>query len=463
MISSAVADGGMWVKPHDSDLWGLHSEEKQFCAINYQDGYQNMILNIAIDPNIEGERAVWIFPVPSNPEETIIDIVKAFPEIRGRDIKREAKENIKGIFSLLRVTQIYPIPFELARYVVFGGVGKFAGDMEYAMAPTESLVEVHEHIEEYGLATELITAKDSTALWNYLALKDVELPEDSKKVFRDYIGEEYSFVVSWINDIDEFKREKFGYMYEEEYDQYDEYTRNKMVERMPYYDNVLIGVEVDFPTDRMYFPLKPTSVYGSQRVPAVIYVMDHVIPDLYPNIKKDSSVEYYYDNHYYVPHELENFFFNEPVQKDLEYTKITVNPPSKLLTDDLWMDLGAPTSVNIASSFVKYPIFYFFFFWIVLSVLASILAALIIFRKDRLPIWKFALWGLWNLLSIIGFLIATIFFKTKSVDPKLRRDLRRRGIRVVAKDLRKIGYVALFSGLFVGLTIVLEVILRLLM
>ena len=40
-----------------------------------------------------------------------------------------------------------------------------------------------------------------------MADKGLELPPDSKSILDEYIGEEYTFVVSWIFDIEKFKNE----------------------------------------------------------------------------------------------------------------------------------------------------------------------------------------------------------------------------------------------------------------
>ena len=55
-----------------------------------------------------------------------------------------------------------------------------------------------------GLTSELITAKHDVALYTYLANKGLELPVESMAVIEGYIGQEYSFVVSWISDVEEF-------------------------------------------------------------------------------------------------------------------------------------------------------------------------------------------------------------------------------------------------------------------
>ncbi len=64
---SASADGGMVVYDPLTSNWDLKDINQQICAINYENGIENMILSIKVD-SLDGEKAVWIFPVPAKPE-----------------------------------------------------------------------------------------------------------------------------------------------------------------------------------------------------------------------------------------------------------------------------------------------------------------------------------------------------------------------------------------------------------
>ena len=65
---------------------------------------------------------------------------------------------------------------------------------------------------------------------------------------------------------------------------------------------------------------------------------------------------------------------------------------------------------------------------------------------------KFAIIGLANCLSIIGLIIATVFVKTKKIDPKLKKQIKQAGLTVTATDHRKIIFVIAFSVLFLLLS-----------
>ncbi|MBW2992954.1 hypothetical protein KY317_00075, partial [Candidatus Woesearchaeota archaeon] len=134
---------------------------------------------------------------------------------------------------------------------------------------------------------------------------------------------------------------------------------------------------------------------------------------------------------------------------------INLNPPSKYLTEDLWFELGAPAGISTAHCIIKNTFWFGLLFFVICSLLASFISGIIVFRKDRISKLKLALWGLWNFLTIIGFIIATIFMKTKKPDisPRLAAQLKQKGLAVKSKgDLRKIWFIAIFSVIFVVLT-----------
>lgn len=434
------ADGGMMMLKEDR--WEMLDEEQQLCAINYNQGIQNMILSVNTGEEITGEKAVWIFPVPAKPEKTVINIVKEFPELNGYDVEYRAENSVSDIFDFIRGTQIYSLPLLILQGSMMskGGFDSLGMESPASINGIEG-VTVHESIEKSGLTTELVSAIDSNSFSNYLISKDLDVPPNFKSILDDYIGEEYSFVISWISDVEKFKleqpegyiislledgeideakelfdvlpydSEKYGFYYYlnsifENIDKgrdIEEY-HIKLLKEMRGTGNIL-SVFISFPTDRIYYPLKPTSVYGSKRVPALIYVMDYVKPELYPEIKAYSEIDYFFRENFDVPEELSNFFAGTDT-KDLKYTKIKINPPSKYLTEDLWIREGAPFKVFLADSVNRFPFWFGLFFFVVCSCLASLLSGIIIFGIKGVSKLKFMLFGLWNFLTLIGFSVA---------------------------------------------------------
>lgn len=399
--SSVVSDGGIWIKPPDemSD-WELMREDQQLCAIYYENGFQNMILTIGLS-QLEGEKAIWIFPVPAKPDETVIDIIKGFPTLSGDDIHKEAEKAVTDTFNLIRMTQPYYaglfFPF------LYGSMGGYWSGMSQRNFLQEDGITVHERIEKMGLTTELITAERADAFHNYLSGKDVNLPDSSKAVFDEYIGQEFSFVVSWISDIDEFKNSTVTYPSD---------IHRRYIS--PYYTGIskhILGVAISFPTDKIYYPLKPTSVYGSVRIPTVIYVMSYVTPELYPGIAKDAQVEYYYDSYHAIPEYLSSFYNGKLRINDFQFTKIRLDPPSKLLTEDLWIVNAPPPSVAAAQFLRGYGGIWGIAVLIIASCLSSMLVGWKMFRYHEPQLKNFALLGLANCTSLIGFLLISHRFR----------------------------------------------------
>jgi hypothetical protein len=107
---SASADGMvMWPDPY-SNRWDYSDENNQQAFINYDNGLQKMIISIGL----EGENssgAIWLFPIPANPDKVAVDVVKNLPIMRGQEISKKAKSNLDSTARFLYKTQIYTIPF----------------------------------------------------------------------------------------------------------------------------------------------------------------------------------------------------------------------------------------------------------------------------------------------------------------------------------------------------------------
>ncbi|MBW3000875.1 DUF2330 domain-containing protein, partial [Candidatus Woesearchaeota archaeon] len=235
ILPSALADGGFFIKIHDEDIWRLFDEEQQFCAINYKDGVQHMILTIDTAEKVQGDQAVWIFPVPADPKQVDINILKGFPELFGKDLERLAENSISQAYTLMSISQIYPFPF-----AYFGTLspGAFrAGSMEKSLDAEG--VTVYERIEKMGLTTELVGALDSQSLENYLTSKDLKLPPEFTLILDEYIGKHYVFVITWISDVHEFRNSQADV-------EYDYYYRRRT--------GNTVGVFISFPTPKIYYP-----------------------------------------------------------------------------------------------------------------------------------------------------------------------------------------------------------------
>jgi len=473
-IPKSVLADGMMIKPDPySDRWDYSGENNQQAFINYDNGLQKMIISVGL----EGENSkgvVWLFPVPSDPNKVAIDVVKSLPQLSGEEISKKAKSNLDDTTKFLQITQIYTIPFVLFSQTFnsagIEGFDNALGGSRGINRGVEPDVIVYEHLEKEGIASEIITAKTANGLYEYLKSRGLKIESGSIPVLNNYIGKEYSFIASWISapekiisaqDIkdnlniyfsNQSRYPKFFELVNSLKQKYSEFNQalnpteflksqqgeTVLQELTQAIQNDLSiiadaynrnqtnlsnqrGVFVTFPTKDIYFPLLPTSVYGSKIVPATLRIIGHVSPKVFQDIKSYTKTEYYVDNYASFADDLKNFYSGQ--NQNIKYTKIEINAPSKFLTDDLWINNQAPIKTYYSTFVAKNPITSAIILLILSSIMAGILAGMFIFRELRKNIVKLGLIGLSNCLSIFGLLITTVLVGTKnkneSVEPLL--------------------------------------------
>ena len=90
-----TGDGGAFIYTTSLEQWIVLSQEKQIGIINYEDGYEKLIIVIDVkNSSLNGEKAVWIFPIPANPDEVTIDVINNIPNLDGYDIRYSARQGI---------------------------------------------------------------------------------------------------------------------------------------------------------------------------------------------------------------------------------------------------------------------------------------------------------------------------------------------------------------------------------
>jgi|GEM_PF-4096551 len=354
------ADGGFFIRKQEAFYWEIFRIANQAAIISYKNGTQEMLLLINIpEGDVEYEKAVWIFPVPATPDKVTIKIVREIPKyIIAENIIDVAKEEINYLFSSIRLSQLYSSG-QLFRIYFTEATGTYFKREE---------VTVHQHIEKEGIVSELVTASNGEALYNYLSEKKLYLPETAKTIMEYYIGKNYSFVITWIQ------------------------TRRPFLPLFPGYESFgTISLLVTFPTEKIYFPLKLTSVYNDITIPITIYTYNHVTPELYPEIKKCTKVEYL-------------------VWVNDEYTKIKIECPAKYFVEDLWIENKRPKRLEIVQNLITYLDRFKSLIFIIISCLASMFAGIIALKNYDVGKKKLALIGLFNIFSILGFSLASYIF-----------------------------------------------------
>jgi len=358
-----VGDGGIFVPT--IDYWIGAPEEKQIGIIDYDEGNENLIIVVDVkNSSLQSEKAVWIFPIPSDPKDVSIDIIKDIPFLRGKNINYIASDNLDNAYFLMLLSQIYTFP------VLF----YYAGGM---LGASNDMVEIYDHIEKMGLTTEIIGTNNSELFQEYLSQKDVNFTDNISSILDFYINKDYSFVVSWISDIEEFRQEALitdNYYYH--YYGYGE----------PFF---MLGVSVDFLTDNIYYPMKLTSIYGEKRIPILLQVKGFVTP-----LTEYADMQVSYD-----------------LDDGISYTEITINSESKNLEQDLWIEEKAPPETILPSIIASNGVIFIILLMAIASISASLLAGIITYFRQKPIFYKFILLGLSNLLSIWGLILICRYVK----------------------------------------------------
>lgn len=378
-IPFVTADGMMYVQ--DQDLWSLQNEQQQVAAINYENGFENLLISINPGRDLKGTKGIWIFPVPAAPDKITIDVVKGYPYFSGNDIDKAYTEDVNHAYAIMIEYATFPLSLFTGIPFMFGTTDYF---MEGHLSSTNEIT-VHQSIEKMGVTSELITTTEPAAISNYLLQKGFTIPQPAQSSLNSYIGQDYSFVVVYISDIAAYSLAK-----ENNYD-----------------SGEMIGSFVKFPTDTMYYPLKPTRVYGDRQIPVLLYVTGHVTPEIYDDIRTGTTVSYYTQNEYHTGEGLETFFNGKESITNLEYTKIKINTPSDDFFEDLWINDEEPFGLALKKTYIGNFALLGVLFYLLFSMMASLLAGILWLREKPVPRSKMLLHGLWNALTLIGFIYGT--------------------------------------------------------
>jgi len=440
VIKHVYADGAMFRPDPYGSRWDTSKENYQQAYINYSNGIESMLLSIGMDTEKDG-RALWIFPVPAHPNDIKIDVFSAVPQLTGEDIYKKSLMSLGSYSSLLLNSQIYPMPFTIiAGSLVGAGPRDFIGNSKMnAFDPLyDSQVTVVETINKNGITSELISAKNAGALYDYLLNKGLILDEQYLKVFDTYIGKNYSFVASWINS-----------------------TATVV--------NEARGLFVSFPSEGVYFPLIPTSLYGNEVVPATLRITGLVdVSKLPENLKKYATSGYYHQNVLNISNELsplftgvsnskvavfnKGFISNTVTYNDVLYTKIDIKAPSNEFTNDISLPASKPFVPSIVAFLISHDVVFLIVYLWGSAIFASLFVGLLVFKELRSVrgVIKLLVVGVANVLTILGAATALFLFNTTNskIDSELWAKLRVKKYPVK----RRLGFIALF--IFVPLFVI---------
>ncbi len=154
------------------------------------------------------------------------------------------------------------------------------------------------------------------------------------------------------------------------------------------------------------------------------------MPKVFQDIKSYTKTDYYIDSYVIFADYLKTFYSVQ--NKNIKYTKIEVNAPSKFLTADLWISNFAPIKTYYSTFIAKHPAISAILLLIIISLITGILTGWIIFKALRKNILKLGLIGLSNCLSLFGLLITTVLVNTKE---------KNEAVESILTELKRKGYV----------------------
>ncbi|MFH0971267.1 MAG: hypothetical protein V1835_01745 [Candidatus Micrarchaeota archaeon] len=454
----AHADGGVWV--NRGAYWDLHPETTQYALIDFENDYERLGLTIEMDADLAVKKTVWMLPIPANPTTVEIELSEGFPLLYGTSITQEAQSVVGGAAWLAVGWGFFPLNLPLAFLFIIIGRGTISGAAMKTDGLSDSAyysdISIFQRVTQGGVTSDLVATENAQELENYLRNKGIELTAEHKSMLSEYIGKKYSFVITYISDWQKFITRTAGQK-----------------------GTIPISLLIKFPTTKPYFPLKLTSVYGDASIPVTIYMYGNYKPQFYGGV--NGNVEYYtrgrvsnyYDNYryrsenydvrgnYIGPKISEEFFRPGRNLNNFEFTKIEMDVPSRNFKEDLWFEPGTGLKTGVQKTVAENFWFIALLFFIIVTMASSLIAGKLIFREEKMSDMRLAAQGLWSLLSMVGFVVATIFWKTRTLDEKTIKQLSAQGVGTF--DKRKVTYAGIYYLLFLILTIVLWGILAVLL
>ncbi len=285
-------------------------EEDQTAFIAYEDGVQMMSISINLQAE-SGRKAAWILPIPSDPDDIQFAIETASPSLEGEDIQKRADEEFERIRKeemILYLSSAVPMGRLVAGWMLY--INTMDGVSERGTLGGGSYdlgVLVHMTTNLMGISSELISASSGESVYEYMRSKGLDVEGGMIGPLDHYVSNDFSFILTWLEDIED--------------------------------ERVQPGIYVQFPTDRIFYPMLLTSLYGDENVPVNIVIVGAAIPDLNQEIKNDATVRYYQGR--LIPPGLSN----------IDYQSLPGYSPD--MSNEEWEELVAPFTSIYRSNFME--------------------------------------------------------------------------------------------------------------
>ncbi|HYA22269.1 MAG TPA: hypothetical protein VEG31_03760, partial [Thermoproteota archaeon] len=384
----AVMSDGLIVDP-----WGMPFQEgAQTAFVFCNAGLESLVIYVS---SYATEGSYWLIPVWSAPENIVVSHVNSLA-LDGYDWGIDAWTSVKSTSTQWFVggslaSQLYPAlsplslvlldRFDISRPPIYIPM---LGTMDQA-ANNRSGVAVHEVIESFSLTSYIVTATDANSLYQFLGDIGVNVSDEVRAVLEGYLSGQAgyapsmamspSFVVSKVSrrsireDGQPFNMTPPMNMSSP--------IADANITRIIYMPPQGLGIIVTFPSDAPFYPLIPTSIYGSEIVPLRLYVNGLWDTQYLPEtLSAFTKVEHFVDGHISVS----TYPEVKPVSGTelSEYTLITMDAPSKYLTSDLVFQPAALVQAAVEFSWAIGILAF-----LICSVVASGLASLLLGSRGK--------------------------------------------------------------------------------
>ncbi|MGA1822477.1 MAG: DUF2330 domain-containing protein [Thermoplasmatota archaeon] len=235
-------------------------EEDQTAFIDYQPGYQRMTVTISVEGK-DQERSAWVLPIPSDPGNISFDIETLAPIYEGSDLEqgtRDEYEQMKEDCFMMYLSSAVP----LGRFVIGLSMMSFSSDSAGNLKEgSPDYVEIFDAIDIDGIHSELISASSGTSIYKYFTGNGIHLDEGMIDPLDHYINNNFSFIVTWIENLTT--------------------------------DGIQPGIYVEFPSDEAYYPMLLTGMYKDEIIPVNIILNGIYEPDQNEEIENDVKIRYF--------------------------------------------------------------------------------------------------------------------------------------------------------------------------
>lgn len=401
----SFADGKAFTRSHDASAYEPANQQDQRAVISFRDGTERLLITINYYANRD-DQGLWIFPVPGTPDTVHIDLWDILPTFDGTDDRERAREIVDNTMFFMRTTHLWPLAFDLPLTMSRHG------------NKSDDAVDVHATVEKWGLRAEAVTAPSVEALDKHLREAEQEVSAAELRAFEPYLTNDYVLVIVRVASRSELDRQ-FGL--EED----DVYTVRRANERRP-------CLLVEFPTERAFYPMRPTASYGDEYVPVTIYVLGHVQPKAHATLLDNTRTHHFRDAHSHDA--LDTFCGIEP-DSAVEYTVVQTFGNASTYTSDFTFEPVVLRGLGVARLITGLGDM-LYVVAVVLFLLFSCASGALAGTISRVGARKGALLGLFNLASLFGVIV---------------------GAAYLIKERRMARFVIVFSLIFVGLTIVVQV------